>query len=51
MHSSCFINCFLQTKQTTRDDVQHDKKAKLLDNLKHKECKGGNLTKQGGSLP
>ena len=44
------FSVFLQTKQTTRDDFHHDKKAKLLDNLKHSECKRGNLAKQGGGL-
>ena len=31
--------------------VNHDKKAELLDNLKHSECKRGNLAKQGGGIP
>ena len=51
MCSYCFVNCFSQTKQTTRDDVHHDEKAELPDNLKHSKCERGDLAKQGGSLP
>ena len=38
--------------QNTRNNVKEmTKKAKLPDNLKHSECKRGDLAKQGGGIP
>ena len=51
MHSSCFVNCFLQTKQTTRDDIHHDKKGQATGQSQAQQVQERQPSKAGRQSP